>query len=222
MTRKDPRANRRAPETPPPTKKGGLATGLVIGLVIGIVLSAGMAWYFNMGTSGFKQVDSVPPVDRPVVAAEPKKQPATSQPPAPESPPPDTTVTADKPRQTRPASPAETPTPTVKPRVDYTFYGILPGEKPARPVEPPVSTSETWWLQVAALKSPADANNLKARLKKLGLPASTQKIESGGQSLYRVRVGPYKREDDALGDLDTLGQNDFEPRLLKEPVKPKE
>jgi cell division protein FtsN len=49
---------------------------------------------------------------------------------------------------------------------------------------------------------------------------SSQKVESGGVALYRVRVGPYKREDDALGDLDTLAENNFEPRLFKEPVKP--
>jgi cell division protein FtsN len=103
--------------------------------------------------------------------------------------------------------------------VDYTFYGILPGDKPAKPVEPPKS-KETWWLQVAALKNPVDADKLKARLALLGLEVSTQKVDSAGQPLYRVRVGPYKREDDALGDLDTLAQNNFEPRLFKEPPKP--
>lgn len=75
-------------------------------------------------------------------------------------------------------------------------------------------------LQVAALKNPAEADRLKARLTLLGLHVVTQKLENSGQALYRIRTGPYKREDDALGDLDTLAENNFEPRLLKEPVKP--
>ena len=100
-----------------------------------------------------------------------------------------------------------------------TFYGILPGEKPAKPVEPP-KPKEVWWLQVAALKSPADADHLKARLSLLGLQVTTQEVESAGLTLYRVRVGPYKRDEDAFADLDTLAANDYEPRLFKEPVNP--
>jgi cell division protein FtsN len=47
-----------------------------------------------------------------------------------------------------------------------------------------------------------------------------QKIESGETTLYRVRVGPFKTEDDGLGALDTLAENDFEPRWVKDPVTP--
>ena len=104
-------------------------------------------------------------------------------------------------------------------RVPLTFYGILPGDKPAKPVEPPNPT-EQWWLQVAALKNPADADKLRARLSLLGLDVITQKIETGGQALFRVRVGPYKRDEDAFADLDTLAANNYEPRLLKEPLQP--
>lgn len=223
MTRKDHRAHRREADAPARGRKGGgLFMGLVVGLVLGLVIAAGLAWYFNLGTEGFKNVESAPSDEAPVeAAAKPGKAkappPAPAAAPAPEPPPP---VPAETTARKAAVPPADTPAPGVKPRVDYTFYGILPGDKPAKPVEPPKSSSETWWLQVAALKSPADADKLKARLAFLGLQVSTQKVDSGGQSLYRVRVGPYKREDDALGDLDTLAQNNFEPRLLKEPVKP--
>jgi len=211
MARKDPRAARRD-EAPARKGKGGsLFAGLLIGLVIGLAVAAGLAWYFKLGSSGIKPMESARPPAKPAVVAEPASKPSVpdTSPPAP-------------PTQT-PAKKAEipsaTPAPAAKPRVDLTFYGILPGDKPAKPLDPPKSR-ETWWLQVAALKSPADADKLKARLALLGLEVSTQKVESAGQSLYRVRVGPYKREDDALGDLDTLAANNFEPRLFKEPSKP--
>lgn len=191
-------------------------TGLVVGLVVGLVIAAGLAWYFNLGSSGFKPAtDIVPP-------AKPKADTTKTTPPVETTP----IANADKPSPPKveahlkkPAPPAETTAPATKPRVDYTFYGILPGEKPAKPIEPP-KPKELWWLQVVALKNPADADKLKARLSLLGLDVSTQKVESGGQYLYRVRVGPYKREDDAFGDLDILAANNFEPRLLKDPVNP--
>lgn len=212
MARKDPRAARRE-EAPARKGKGGsLFAGLLIGLVIGLAAAAGLAWYFKLGTSGFKATESVRPPEKTASVAEPASKPSVPD-----------TLPQSPPTQQAPAKKAETPsaapTAAAKPRVDYTFYGILPGDKPAKPLDPPKSR-ETWWLQVAALKHPADADKLKARLALLGLEVSTQKVESSGQSLYRVRVGPYKREDDALGDLDTLAANNFEPRLFKEPQKP--
>jgi cell division protein FtsN len=225
MTRKDSRAPRRDSETSArPRKGGGLFAGLVVGLVIGLVLSAGLAWYFNLGSGSFKPVDSNLPADKTTAVNEKpakshpdeaiKAEASRPEPATPETPPPAHAEATEK-----KSPPADTPAPAAKPRVDYTFYGILPGDKPAKPIEHPKSR-ETWWLQVAALKNPGDADKLKARLALLGLQVSTEKVESADQFLYRVRVGPYKREDDALGDLDTLAQNNFEPRLLKEPVKP--
>lgn len=214
--------------------------GLLIGLVIGLVAAASLAWYFNLHTGEFKQVEQVPQVifpvqpDPPVEPARPPAamptvtpadKPATTPPVA--SPPPAETPAPVKPREAKPVAPPAAPIQERKPpavsdppsRVPLTFYGILPGEKPAKPVEPP-KPKELWWLQVAALKNPADADRLKARLSLLGLEVLTQQVESGGQSLYRVRVGPYRRDEDAFADLDTLAAHNFEPRLFKEPAHP--
>jgi cell division protein FtsN len=113
----------------------------------------------------------------------------------------------------------------AKPVPDYSFYEILPGKatpkpKPRPAVVPPTGAQGRHWLQVAALKSPEDAERLKARLTLLGLPVSLQRIDGAGTSLHRVRVGPFKTEDEGLGALDTLSENDFEPRWVKDPVTP--
>lgn len=220
MARKETRAPRRDSETSGRQGKGGgMFAGLVIGLVGGLVIAAGLAWYFNLGSGNIKAVDTPPAVEPPpVVTSKPAPAGKETAKSLPVEPPPPAPAESTAKKPTPPAQ-ADASPPSAKPRVDYTFYGILPGDKPAKPIEPPKS-KENWWLQVAALKNPAEADRLKARLALLGLQVSTQKVESAGQSLYRVRVGPYRREDDALGDLDTLAQNDFEPRLLKEPVKP--
>lgn len=222
-------------------KPGGLFMGLLLGLVIGLVAAAGLAWYFNLNTGEFKPVEQVPEVFAPVrpdpridasVEAHPpandKAPEAVTPAPPPVRPKPAETAAATAPTVSiKPATPAQQPVQQRKPapaseppsRVPLTFYGILPGEKPAKPVEPP-KPREVWWLQVAALKNPADADRLKARLSLLGLEVVVQEVDSAGQSLYRVRVGPYKRDEDAFADLDTLAANNYEPRLFKEPVRP--
>lgn len=217
-------------------KKGGsLVTGLFIGLVAGLVAAAAIAWYLSSKTPEFRSVETdlprsdksdTPAAGKPESNSKPvdgKPAPTASRAPAK----PETTESPDKRKPAPPEKPAKTVVePTVsetaspiKPRVDYTFYGILPGDQPAKPVPLPVS-KDIWWLQVAALKNPADADKLKARLILLGLEVATQKVDSGSGPLYRVRVGPYQREDDAFGDLDTLAENNFEPRLFKEPNPP--
>lgn len=214
--------------------RSGLMTGLFIGLIMGLVAAAGLAWYFNNSSQSFEKIESSPAVADTKPTLESESKPATAlptrtdkpaTPPAqPPAQPPTQAVAQAAGKPTPPAKPT-TPRPdpaadaasnVIKPRVDYTFYGILPGDKPVKPLPLPES-KDIWWLQVAALKNPADADKLKARLILLGLQVATQKVESGDMSLYRIRVGPYKREDDALGDLDTLAANNFEPRLFKEP-----
>lgn len=191
-------------------------TGVLIGLVIGLVVAAAMAWYFNSRNGYFKPSEPTPEKSAQAQAATPTKPSSWNETaPLPSPEPAARTKSAPEPA---PATPTGT-SPGAKPKMDYTFYGILPGNKPAKPIEPP-KPKELWWLQIAALKDPADADRLRAKLTLLGLHVTTQKIQSGGDRLYRVRTGPYKREDDAFGDLDTLSANDFEARLLKEPTNP--
>lgn len=214
MANRKPLVNARRDEPKSQPRKGsGLLTGLFIGLVIGLIAAAGIAWYFNNHTPSFKTLD------------EPKV--------APKNPDHNTDIDGPPPQKLKPeekpepepihAPTTQPPSNTPKPRVDYTFYGILPGDKPAKQTLPTLHQPESkdiWWLQVAAIKSPADADRLKAKLTLLGLHVAMQKIDNNGTTLYRIRTGPYKREDDALGDLDTLAANDFEPRLLKETALP--
>jgi cell division protein FtsN len=230
MARREPRPNNRDEPRRTGKKSGGLFLGLLLGLVVGLVAAAGLAWYFNLNTGEFKPVAQVPEFVPPVqpdarveLTGKPPVTPTPSEPaalPAPKKP------AEMKPTEVKPTKPAapiheRKPAPASEPpsRVPLTFYGILPGEKPAKPVEPP-KPKEVWWLQVAALKNAADADRLKARLSLLGLEVFVQEVESAGQTLYRVRVGPYKRDEDAFADLDTLAANNYEPRLFKEPTKP--
>ena len=226
MGRRESRPSRRenSHNSPSARKGSGLFTGLLIGLAIGIALAAALVWYLNMVQSPLKadakhedtlasDAAGEPANER---QAEPAKAEIKPQLGQPEPTPPTPIAPTPKAKEIKPQpAPRTASSPPPRPKVNYTFYGILPGDKPARPVEPPPS-KDTWWLQIAALSDQNKAEQIRAKLVLLNLRASTQKIESNGQPLYRIRVGPYKREDDAFGDLDTLTENNFYARLLKD------
>jgi len=211
MTRREGRGTRRDEGRKTGRPGGGLFTGVLIGVAMGMAMAAGVAWYLNMAVSPVSPVEEHAPAQQAAAETstppqEPAKPTPQTQAPKPQAP----KVVTKHPPKTETA-------PAPRPKVNYTFYGILPGDKPARPVESPTA-KDTWWLQIAALSDARKADQIRAKLVMLNLPASTQKIDNNGQPLYRIRVGPYKREDDAFGDLDVLTENDFNARLLKDPV----
>lgn len=114
-----------------------------------------------------------------------------------------------------------------KPRFD--FYRILPGQ------EEPVSTEqlkqaaarekagkadaekkEIYLLQAGAFQSPADADNLKAKLALLGLEANVEPTTIPEKGvMYRVRLGPYARIEEINRIRTQLAQNGIEPALVR-------
>jgi len=114
-----------------------------------------------------------------------------------------------------------------KPRFD--FYRILPGQ------EEPVTTEqlkqaaarekagksepdkkEIYLLQAGAFQSPADADNLKAKLAMLGLEANVEPTTVPDKgTMYRVRLGPYGKIDEINKIRAQLAQSGIEPALVR-------
>jgi cell division protein FtsN len=171
----------------PSGKRGGLFKVLFVGILLGLIGAGVMAWYLLPRDSDFRRAPTAPEIRVPPTAV------ATPKPAAPEAP----------------AAPAPDPS-------NYTFYDILPGDKAARPMAP-AQSKELWWLQVAALKNPQDAETLRGKLAALSLGAVVQ-ATADTPPLHRVRVGPFKSQDAAESARETLTLNKFEARLLKEPA----
>ena len=112
-----------------------------------------------------------------------------------------------------------------KPRFD--FYRILPGQeepvsgeqlKQAAALEKAGKTEpdSSYFLQAGAFQSPADADNLKARLAFLGLVASVEPTNLPDKGVwYRVRLGPYAKVDDVNKVRTQLAQNGIDASLVK-------
>lgn len=171
-------------KTPPKATRGRgspLLVGLVIGLLLGLGIALGVALYINKMPGPFQPVT-------PARTIEPVVTPPT---PAAGTAAPDRSAGAPSPQSAS----------GEKPR--FEFYGILAGkEEAARDKDvgawndpgagAAVAPAETYYLQLAALQSPADADNLKAELALAGIEAKIQTAElPDGKTWHRVRLGPF-------------------------------
>jgi cell division protein FtsN len=185
------------PRQPSRSGKGGsLLLGMFIGFVIGLATAAGIAVFMLKTPIPF--VEKPKPTERQAPAAQNLKDAANA---------------AQK--------------DDGKPRFD--FYRILPGQ------EEPVSNEqlkqaaarekagkaesearEIYLLQAGSFQSPADADNLKARLALLGLEANVEPTTLPEKGvMYRVRLGPYNKIDEINKIRSQLAQNGVEPSLIR-------
>jgi cell division protein FtsN len=90
----------------------------------------------------------------------------------------------------------------------FEFYSVLPemevevppetlrpSARPS-PTQPRVPTSKTgiYQLQVASYRSRSDADRMKASLALKGISANIEKVSINDKTYYRVRSGPYNRD----------------------------
>ncbi len=93
-------------------------------------------------------------------------------------------------------------------------------KKPAKlqpaPKSATTSPGPAYTIQVAAVKTAADADRLVARLKKKGFAAYRAIGKIPGKGIwYRVRVGRYPSKSDARRTMDKLKKKGLKPILVK-------
>lgn len=177
-------------------KGGGLLLGLFIGFILGLAVAAGIAIYLLKTPIPF--LDKPKPSDKPAPVGQNLKD-------------------APNPAQKDDG----------KPRFD--FYRILPGQE--EPIsneqlkqaaarekagKAEIEPKEIYLLQAGSFQSPADADNLKAKLALLGLEANVEATNIPEKGvMYRVRLGPYDRIEEINRVRGLLAQNGIDPSLVK-------
>ena len=194
-----------------------LLLGIIIGLLLGIVISLSVALWLNRLANPF--VEKGKPVE-PL----PKIGPAQPPPPA------DAAKAAEQAAKGK--VPEKAGKPTDRPR--FEFYQILPGDKEvterelkaaapkaapppgptaaakpgSSPATPKPHSGEIYWLQAGAFSDEKEADNLKAKIALSGLEAAVRPVAIPDKgTLYRVRLGPYQRLEDANRIKTALSQN---------------
>ncbi len=182
-------------------QRGGMLLGFVIGLLVGLAIAVAVAVYISNAPLPF--VTKVRPPS------------ATSVPADGKLPDPNKSFHAGAPP---PAPAAATPAPAVTPPAAEPVAAAPP--KAAEPESAPgkeeaAPEGSRFLLQVGAFKSPEDADGMRAQLAFIGLEARVFPIEQGGQTLYRVRLGPYGQLDDVNRVRKLLADNKIEAQIVR-------
>ena len=208
------------------TQRGGTLAGLVIGIVVGLAIALAVAVYVSkvpipfLSTGGSRLVDKDASEaqrnkdwdpNAPLYGGRSGAQPAVTNTPAGAAP-------------VAPAVQGQAPGAVVPPDAGAAAESDPLGDlararaqgktvAAAPPVAPPAApaTSDdpyTYFIQAGAFGAPDEADAQRAQLAMLGWEAKVSQGQRSGSAVYRVRIGPFARRDDAdqlKGKLDSAG-----------------
>ncbi len=212
---RDYKPNRHSSREREPSAGGGAFKGILYGLILGLVIAAAVAWWFNRMPSPF--IDKAGTANNtpqaPAKATSAAAQPAD----APPAPAPATNAQGENGQPIAlPGKPGDPP-----PEKRFQFPDILSGKtdgtttnakpaaengKPADAAKAPEAPSG-FYLMAGSFQKPSDAEAQKANLALIGFDATVQKAVIGEKVWYRVKIGPFKRQDDANRARNELKEN---------------
>jgi cell division protein FtsN len=210
-------------------QRGGTFLGLIIGALLGLGAALAVAVYVTKvpvpfmnkspsrgGAEGDaaeakKNKDWNP--NGPLASKNPVKPPPPPIPAAPElaavPAPPAAVVAGAKPAASAPAGKPAKATPSLDP------LGDLAKAKLVSPTVLPGVDPFTYFIQAGAFRTPEDAEQQRARLMLLGVQAKVSEREQSGRTVYRVRLGPFERKEDADLAKSRLDNNSIETALVR-------
>ena len=175
---------------------GGTILGFVLGLGAGLGIAFVIAFYLSKNT----------PQERPGIRA--PNLPLTIKPaPTPVEGEPDVPVEQldlNKPLQGKSPAPASTD----------PIGDLVSGKKSVEPLSVPKSDA-IYFLQVGAFVKRSDADAQKANLAIQGIQAQLSEVTADGNTLWRVRVGPYSSPEESNPVRDKLNSMGVKPTLIK-------
>jgi cell division protein FtsN len=173
-------------------QRGGTLLGFIMGLLAGLAVAVAVALYITNAPLPF-----VTKVQRPAANAVPS--------PGTPLPDPNKSLYGTAKSEAAPAPSATAARPAAE----------TPAEKAPAKAEAPVEDGTSFLLQAGAFRSPDEADAMRARLALLGLDARIFPIEQGGQTLYRVRLGPYGQMDEINRTRKRLAENSIDAQVVR-------
>jgi cell division protein FtsN len=195
-------------------QRGNTLVGIVIGIVLGLAAALAVAVYVTKVPVPFlsKNQGRTPEQE----AAEQKKNkdwdpnaplygrnPAKPLPPAPAVA--GSAPAAGNAPQARPSASAPGTRSSADPLGE--FAAAKAGTGGAEPF--------LYFVQTGAFRSTEDAEAQRAKLSLMGIEAKVTEREQSGRTVFRVRVGPFDRKDDADRAKDKLDAGGIETALVR-------
>lgn len=191
--------------------RGGTVLGFLIGLIAGLSLAVVVAMVVTRAP--------VPFVDKGNFASERTLEPQSLA----EAPDPNVSLHANvRPAEGAPAAGTAT-------SGSQALAGAPRGAAPSAPIvasapssvvpgsAPGVAAGDaSYLLQAGAFRSSSEAESMKARLALIGFEARVLDAQVNGQTMYRVRVGPYAQLDSMNRARARLAENGIEASVVRQ------
>jgi len=202
------------------TQRGGTLLGLIIGVLIGLGAALAVAVYVTKVPVPFMNKSQPRSPDHDAAEAKKNRDWDPNAPlygknpakPAAASAGPVTDVTPQKPAAA-PAATAEPAAKAAKPAADP--IGDLAKAKLAAPAATPGADPFSYFVQVGAFRTPEDAEQQRAKISLMGLEAKVTEREQSGRTVFRVRLGPFDKKDDADKAKERLDASGIETALVR-------
>lgn len=128
---------------------------------------------------------------------------------------------------------SDEPTAAAKPTTKFDFYTLLPEQEVIEPNERPAPTAtkpdtaqksqqstaavagEEFNLQAGSFRSATEADKRRAQVQALGLPSRQESVSAGGDTWYRVLVGPFPSRDAVTQARDKLAGQSIDTIVVR-------
>ncbi len=204
-------------------QRGGTLLGFILGALVGLGAALAVAVYITKVPMQF--MNKTPPRALENEAAEAQKnrdwdpntglatRPAVKPAPADAAPAaaaPSADPLGDLARAKVDAAPAAAP-PLL------SLPALSPPAQPAAPTAVPAGSADpfNYFVQAGAFRTPEDAEQQRAKLALMGLMGRVSEREQSGRVVYRVRLGPFEKKDDADKTKARLDSSGIEAALVR-------
>ena len=204
------------------TQRGGTLVGLIIGALVGLGAALAVAVYItkvpvpfmNKGQSRSPDHDAAEAKknrdwnpNAPLYGKNPAKPSAAASGPVID-------VTPQKPAASSPA-PAVSAARAAPASADP--IGDLAKARLATPAPTAGAGADpfSYFVQVGAFRTPEDAEQQRAKISLMGLEAKVTEREQSGRTVFRVRLGPFDKKDEAEKAKERLDGSGVETALVR-------
>lgn len=194
-------------------QRGGFVLGMIVGLLAGLAVALGVALYVTKVPVPF--IDKVPQRSAEQDAAQAEKN-RNWDPNAPlagkSAQKAQAAASGAAPAGAAPSARAANPADTAAPTAGAEASGDVAGATPAAPA---AVLPVVYFIQAGAYARSDDAEQQRANLGLLGMTAKVTEREQAGRTVYRVRVGPFERKEDADAAKERLSSAGVDTALVR-------
>jgi cell division protein FtsN len=205
-------------------QRGGTLMGIIIGLVVGLGVALAVAIYVTKAPVNFAHKN---PTRTPEQMAQETKKNKDWDPNTPlygKNPVKSAASATDAPTPATMPAPATAPAETSKTAPAPGKPAATTATKSADPLgdlakaktqTPSTTDPFVYFVQSGAFRSPPEAEAQRAKLALLGFDAKITEREQSGYTVYRVRIGPLDKKEDADKTKDKIESSGIESVMVR-------